>query len=269
MISGIIPKPAATRLFLHHPFDPKSTHAVRETAMAEQHPSAGYAAAVRFQASNGFAPGGLGRGTSVEYTLRRNTTLRVFSVSNQRQELDAAEGDSGTEAATSLRRSRTGGFVIDHLIGQKGLTGVSFQFAGGSTPVFSGDARQRALGFERYSWFATKTFLDKKSFERTTAMFGFSLLRDSRFLGIDSVDRSRGYGYFIEVDTIPVKDHFSVFARYDQIRPTTLLNGNVIHGGTVGVIYDVMKYARALFEYQRIANRETANFYRVGFQLNF
>jgi mono/diheme cytochrome c family protein len=222
-----------------------------------------------FQPANGFAAGGLGRGASVEYTVHRNTTFRVFGVSNERQELDAAGGDNATEAATSLRRSHTGGFAIDHLIGQKGLTGVSFQFAGGSTPVFIGDVRQPAIGFERYSLFATKTFLDNKSFERTTAMFGFSFLRDSRFLGIESDDRSHGYGYFIEVDTIPVKEHCSVFARYDQIRPTTLVSGNVAHGGTVGVIYDIVKYARALFEYRRIADQETSNFYRVGFQLNF
>lgn len=216
-----------------------------------------------FQPVNGFAAGGLGRGVSVEYTLHRNTTLRVFGVSNERQEL---EGDSDAEAP---RRSRTGGFAIDHLIGQKGLTGVSFQFAGGSTPVFTGDVRQSAIGFERYSVFATKTFLDRKNFERTTAMVGVSFLRDSRFLGIDSDDRSHGYGYFAEVDTIPVKDHFTLFARYDQLRPTTLVSGNVAYGGTVGVIYDVLRYARALFEYQRIANQETSNFYRVGFQLNF
>ena len=222
-----------------------------------------------FQPVNGFAAGGLGRGASVEYTVHRNTTLRVFGVSNERQKIETEAGDSGTEAATSLRRSRTGGFAIDHLIGQKGLTGVSFQFAGGSTPVFSGDVRQRAIGFERYSVFATKTLLDKKSFERTTAMFGFSFLRDKRFLGVESDDRSHGYGYFLEVDTIPVKDHFSVFARYDQIRPTSLVNGNLAHGGTVGAIYDIVKYARALFEFQRIADQERSNFYRVGFQLNF
>ena len=162
-----------------------------------------------------------------------------------------------------------GGFAIDQLIGQKGLTGVSFQFAGGSTPVFTGDMRQQGIGFERYSVFGTKTFLDKKGFERTTAMVGVSFLRDSRFLGIDSEDRSHGYGYFAEVDTIPVKDHFTLFARYDQLRPTTLVSGNVAYGGTIGVIYDVLRYARALFEYQRIADQGTSNFYRVGFQLNF
>lgn len=221
-----------------------------------------------FQPVNGFAGGGLGRGVSVEYTLHRNTTFRVFGVSNEPQELES-EGDSGAEPSTTLRRSRTGGFAIDHLIGQKGLTGVSFQFAGGSTPLFAGDVRQPAIGFERYSVFGTKTFLDKKGFERTTAMAGVSFLRDSRFLGIDSDDRSHGYGYFAEVDTIPVKDHFTVFARYDQLRPTTLVSANMLYGGTIGVIYDVLKYARALFEYQRIANQETSNFYRIGFQLNF
>jgi mono/diheme cytochrome c family protein len=218
-----------------------------------------------FQPLNGFASGGLGRGVSVEYTARRNTTLRVFGVSNERQELAAA--DEGT--APDLRRSRTGGFAVDQVIGQKGLTGVSFQFAGGSTPIFTGDIRQPSIGFQRYSIFATKTFLDKKNFERTTAMFGLSFLRDSRFLGIDSIDRSHGYGYFIEVDTIPVKNHCSLFARYDQLRPTTLVSGNSARGGTVGVIYDLVRYARTLFEYQRVADQETSNVYRVGFQLNF
>ena len=40
-----------------------------------------------FQPVNGFTAGGLGRGLSVEYTLHRNTTFRVFGVSNEPQEL--------------------------------------------------------------------------------------------------------------------------------------------------------------------------------------
>lgn len=232
-----------------------------------------------FQPVNGFASGGLGRGGSVEYTIHRNTTIRLFGASNERQELETAAAGSGSDTSgtasesdttPSFHRSRVGGFAIDQVIGGKGLSGVSFQFTGGSTPLFFGDVRQPSIGFERYSVFATKTFLDKQNFERTTAMFGVSLLRDSRFLGIDSTARGHGYGYFIEVNTIPVKNHFALFARYDQIRPTTLVSGNVAHGGTAGVIYDVVKYARVLFEYQRVAaDPDTSNFYRMGFQLNF
>ena len=155
------------------------------------------------------------------------------------------------------------------MIGSKGLSGVQFQFAAGRTPFLFGDVRQRSLRFQRYSFFANKTLLDGKNFERINAIFGISLLRDDRFLAVESERRSRGYGYFIEVDTIPVVNHLSLFARYDQLRPTTLVSDNTIRGGTFGVIYDFVKYARMSFEYQRLDLGVTVNRYRLGWQFNF
>ncbi|MEW6213523.1 MAG: hypothetical protein AB1631_34830, partial [Acidobacteriota bacterium] len=244
-----------------------------------------------FQPTNGFSPSGLGRGVSLEYTLGRTTTFKLFGNYNEAVELEEEEEDEGEEESgirlTSLRalrpqseeeepavlefgRSRTIGFVFEKVLGSKGLSGVQFEFAAGRTPFSTLDVRQRSLRFQRYSIFANKTFLDSRSFERVNAIFGISFLRDDRFLGVEADDRrSRGYGYFVEVDTIPVVDHLSLFARYDQLRPTTLVSDNTIRGGTFGVIYDVVKYARVSFEYQRLGLGFAVNRYRLGWQFNF
>jgi mono/diheme cytochrome c family protein len=163
-----------------------------------------------FQGVNGFNPSGLGRGLSLEYTLRR-TTLKVFGDYHEAVDLEAAEGEPVPES----RRSRTGGFVFEQVIGNKGLSGVQFEFAAGRTPFLLDDVRQRSLRFQRYSFFANKTFVDAKNFERVNAIFGASVLRDDRFFGLETDQRSRGWGYFFEVDTIPIVDHLSLFARYD------------------------------------------------------
>ena len=217
-----------------------------------------------FQPVNGFNPSGLGRGASGEYTLIGTTTLKFFANSNEAVELESNE-----LPIPELRRSRTYGFAFEQILGKKGLSGVQFQFAGGSTPLFLDDVKQPSLRFQRYSFFANKTFQDRKNFERVNVIFGLSFLRDNRFLGIDSDQRSRGYGHFVEVDTIPLVKHLTLFGRYDQLRPTTLISGNTLRGGTFGVLFDPVKYARVSFEYQRLDGLQTVNRYRIGAQFNF
>ena len=217
-----------------------------------------------FQPVNGFNPSGLGRGVSAEYTIGRATTLKFFGNSNE-----AVEVESDGPPIPELRRSRTYGFVYEQILGKKGLSGVQFQFAGGSTPLFLDEVKQPSLRFQRYSFFANKTFQDRKNFERVNVIFGLSFLRDSGFLGVDLDQRSHGYGHFVEVDTIPLVKHLTIFGRYDQLRPTTLISGNTLRGGTFGVIFDPVKYARVSFEYQRLDGLQTVNRYRIGAQFNF
>ena len=217
-----------------------------------------------FQQVNGFNPSGLGRGASVEYTVGRSTTFKAFANSNE-----AAEAESGEVPTPELSRSHAYGFAYEQVLGRRGLSGVQFQFAGGSTPFSLDGVGQPSLHFQRYSFFANKTFQDRKNFERVNAIFGLSLLRDNRFLGVDAEQRSRGYGYFLELDTVPVAKRLSLFGRYDRLRPTTLVADNTLRGGTFGVIYDPVKYARVSFEYQRLDAAPTVNRYRIGFQLNY
>lgn len=246
-----------------------------------------------FQPVNGFNPSGLGRGVSLEYTVNRTTTLKVFGNYNEAVEVAEEESNGGEDTELRVpnpravspsrmvlnqeeafqpefRRSRALGFVIEKVIGNKGLSGVQFEFASGRTPFSILDERHPSLGFQRYSFFANKMLLDGKNFERVNAIFGLSFLRDNRFLGIEIEDkRSRGYGYFFEVDAIPIVNHLSVFGRYDQLRPTTLISNNSFRGGTAGVVYDFFKYARMSFEYQRLTGIQTTNRYRLGWQFNF
>lgn len=251
-----------------------------------------------FQAVNGFSPAGLGRGASFEYTAGRTTTFKGFVVSNEAAEPEEEEKEEGGEdeagalsAARSqlvaragaarplnneeefepeLKRSNAYGLVLEQVLGRQGLSGVQFQFAAGYTPLALGGVRQPSLRFRRYSFFANKTFQDGKNFERVNAIFGLSLLRDSRFLGFEEERESRGYGYFVEVAAIPVVNRLSLFGRYDRLRPTTLVAGNTLRGGTFGAVFDPHpRYARVLFEYQRLGGVRAANNYRLGFQFNF
>lgn len=241
-----------------------------------------------FQPSNGFNPAGLGRGASFEYTLGGTTTIKAFGNYNEAVEVEkeeeAAEGEAlrsfrqarfsggdllNNEGDLEFRRPRVYGFIFEKVVGKKGLSGVQFEYAGGRLPFLLGEVKQNPLQFQRYSFFANKTFQDGKNFERVNAMFGVSLLRDQRFFGIDAEQRSRGWGYFVELDTIPVVNHLSLFARYDQLRPTTLISDNTLRGGTFGVLFDPIKYGRMSFEYQRLVNGQTANRFRIGWQLNF
>ena len=242
-----------------------------------------------FQPSNGFNPAWLGRGASFEYTLSGTTTIKAFGNYNEavevEEEEEAATAGEGlqsfrqarpsaaallnNEGELEFRRPRLYGFVFEKVIGKQGLSGVQFEYAGGRLPFMLGEVKQNPLQFQRYSFFANKTFQDGRNFERINAMFGVSLLRDQRFLGIDAEQRSRGWGYFVELDTIPVVNHLSLFARYDQLRPTTLAADNTLRGGTFGVLFDPIKYGRMSFEYQRLVNGEAANRFRIGWQLNF
>jgi hypothetical protein len=217
-----------------------------------------------FQPVDGFSPAGLGRGASFEFTLKRWTTFKVFA--NRNEAPDAGDDES----APVFERSRTIGFIAEKVIESKGLNGVQFEFAGGYTPYsLAGVVVQRPLDFQRYMFFANKTFVDKRNFERLNLIFGAAVLRDSQFLGIDSDKASHGFGYFVEADAIPIVNHLTVYGRYDQLRPTTLVSDNTLRGATCAVIYDFIKYARMSFEYQRQFGAQTGNVYRIGWQANF
>lgn len=218
-----------------------------------------------FQPINGFSAGGLGRGVSAEYTLGATSTFKAFGISNEKVELDP-ELDP-----LELRRSRAYGFIYEQIIGKKGLNGVSFQFSGGRTPVLLDGARQYSIRFQRYSFFANKTFLDKRNFERVNAIFGASLIRDNHILGITEGGerKSLGNGFFFEVDAVLLPKHLSIFERYDQLRPTNLISDNTLRGSTTGVIFDPYRYARVSFEFQQFYGLERADRFKIGFQFNY
>lgn len=241
---------------------------------------------------NGFNPAGLGRGVSLEYTFNRTTTVKLFGTYNEAVEAEEGEdeeegGEDGRivdepearRAARTARedeaveaefsRSRTVGFVFEKVLGERGLSGVQVEVAVGRTPYSFEGLGEQSVRFERYAFFANKSFVDGKNTERVNAIFGLALLRDDRFIGFDADTRSRGYGYFVELDAIPVSKRLSVFGRYDHLRPTTLVGDNTLRGGTFGVIYDPVRYARVSFEYQRLGGAVSEDRYRIGWQFNF
>jgi hypothetical protein len=214
-----------------------------------------------FQSANGFNPGELGRGVSVEYTMKGMTTLKVFANYQTPPEFDA-------DGAPEALRSRTYGFAFEKVIGSRGLSGLQFQFAGGYTPLSLDGQGLPALRFQRYSIFANKTFLDKRNVERLNLVSGVSFLRDNRLLDSITPEQSHGYGFFLETNWIPVR-RLGVVGRFDQLRSTTLLSNNTIRAESAEVLYDFTKYTRMSFEYQHRERSSPTNLYRIGWQLNF
>lgn len=221
-----------------------------------------------FQSSNGFNPRELGRGVSVEYTMKGLTTLKAFAVYQSPPEFDTESDSSSGEETPEARRSRTYGFTFEKVIGSKGLSGVQFQYVGGYTPVAVGQQLLPALHFQRYSFFANKAFQDKRNVERVNIIGGFMALRDNRLPDFDEPKRSRGYGFFIETNWIPVR-RLGFVTRFDQLRASTLLTGNIIRSETAAVIYDFTKYTRMMFEFRHAERSLPTNLYRIGWQLNF
>ncbi len=214
-----------------------------------------------FESANGFNPRELGRGVSVEYTMKGLTTFKVFGNYQTPPEF-------GVDNAPEAGRSRTYGFAFEKVIGSRGLSGVQFQFAGGYTPLSLEGQVFPALRFQRYSVFANKTFLDKRNVERLNLISGVSFLRDNRLLESVTPEESRGYGYFLETDWIPVR-RLDVVGRFDQLRPTTLFGNNTARAESAQVLYDFAKYVRMSFEYQHRERSLPTNLYRLAWQLNF
>jgi hypothetical protein len=251
-----------------------------------------------FDEINGFSTGETSKGMSAEITLPRLTTGKVgFFFSDAagtefelEQEEGAAqplppppepeaapvgEGEEGEEQAKAeepkeetaampqvkrinFRRPRGIVLTAEKVLGKKGLSGIQTQYIIGYTPI-TVNGGQSPDRFQRWSFFANKTFLDKKNFERANVIHGSSLLRDGRFIDADSSKKSWGYGQFIELDAFLIPSYLTAIARYDQLRPTNLINSNTQFGFTTGLALDIhgprRSRGRITFDYQIIGQQ--------------
>ena len=196
---------------------------------------------------NGFAAGRYGQGGSAEYTLGPSTTFKAF-------------GEEETDG------SRAFGGIWEQIIGTKGLSGVSVEYAGGWNTNFQSPTG-RELHFSRLYLGGNKTFQDRQGRQRLNLMGAFSFIDDNQYIGLSSNQPSHGYGSFIEADVFPVFRHVTTYFRFDQLRPTTQTNTS-FKAGTAGVIFDFTRYTRLLLEYQRFTSGVPSNFYTIGFRLN-
>ncbi len=173
---------------------------------------------------NGFAAGRFGRGASEEYMLADSTTLKIFGVE---------ESD----------HSRAFGAVWEQLIGSTGLSGVSLEYTGGWNPNLRTGPGGPDLHFQRMYEPANKSFLDLRGAERINIIGGLTFGDDSQLVGGNPNLRSQDYGWYGEVDAVPVFRHVGTYFRYDALRPTNLASG-MMRAATVGTAIDVVKYAR-------------------------
>jgi mono/diheme cytochrome c family protein len=198
---------------------------------------------------NGFAAGRFGRGGSEEYMLGNSTTLKIFGVE---------ESD----------HSRAFGAVWEQLIGSTGLSGVSVEYAGGWNPNLRTSLAGPDLHFQRMYVSANKTFQDSHGAERINIIGGLAFGDDSQLVGGNPNLRSEDYGWYGEVDAVPVYRHVGAYFRYEALRPSNLESG-MMRAATVGTAIDVVKYARLQLEYERFDYFGASNFYTIGFRLNY
>jgi len=197
---------------------------------------------------NGFAAGRFGRGVSEEYMIADSTTLKVF----------------GVEEAG---HSRAFGAVWEQLIGNKGLQGISLEYAGGWNPSLL-DGPGPELHFQRAYVSANKTFQDSRGVERINIIGGLAFGNDSQLVGGDANRRSETYGWYGEVDAFPIVRHLGTYFRYDALRPSNLTSG-MMRAVTAGAAIDIVKYARIQLEYEHFDFFQASNIYTIGFRLNF
>jgi mono/diheme cytochrome c family protein len=198
---------------------------------------------------NGFAAGRFGRGASEEYMIAGSTTLKVFGV---------AESD----------QSRAFGAIWEQLIGSTGLSGVSVEYAGGWNPNLRVSLTGPELHFQRVYVSANKAFQDSRGAERINVISGLTFGDDNQLVGGKPNLRNQSYGWYAELDAMPVYRHVGAYFRYEALRPTNIDNG-IERVATLGTAIDIMKYARVQLEYERFNYFKPSNFYTIGFRLNY
>ena len=198
---------------------------------------------------NGFAAGRFGRGASEEYMIADSTTLKVFGV---------AESD----------HSRAFGAIWEQLIGSKGLSGVSVEYTGGWNPNLRVGLTGPELHFQRVYVSANKAFQDSRGAELVNVISGLTFGDDNQLVGGNRNLRNQNYGWYAELDALPVYRHVGAYFRYEALRPSNLENG-IERAATVGTAIDIMKYARIQLEYERFDYFKPSNVYIIGFRLNY
>lgn len=241
-----------------------------------------------FDEGDGFAPARLGRGGAFEVTIAKKTILKAFATLNETAEAEIATEEPGgsspsrrakkpktveTEPTPGFGLSRTFGLAFERIVGDRGLSGVQVQYAGGFTPLSIPGAPGSEIGFRRLAFFANRTFQDSNNRERLNLLGGVANLATRWTPPTSDPLRSNRWGFFVEAAAIPVADHLTVFARYDQLGGRGLFAPGLGRGLACGVILDPVKYGRFSFEYQRLfgdsAGRVPVGRYRIGWQFNF
>jgi hypothetical protein len=198
---------------------------------------------------NGFAAGRFGRGGSEEYMISDSTTLKVFGVE---------ESD----------HSRAFGAIWEQLIGSTGLSGVSVEYAGGWNPNLRTGLTGPAFHFQRVYVSGNKAFQDSRGAELINVISGLTFSDDNHLVGGNPNLRSQNYGWYAELDAMPVYRHVGAYFRYEALRPSNLENG-IERAATLGATFDILKYARVQLEYERFDYFKPSNFYTIGFRLNY
>ncbi len=116
------------------------------------------------------------------------------------------------------------------------------------------------LHFQRMYVSANKTFQDSHGAERINVIGGLTFGDDNHLVGGSPNLRSEDYGWYGELDAVPVFRHVGTYFRYDALRPTNLASG-IMRAATVGTAIDVVKYARLQLEYERFDYFRPSNFY--------
>jgi hypothetical protein len=115
---------------------------------------------------------------------------------------------------------------------------------------------------------ANKAFQDSRGAELINVISGLTFGDDNQLVGGNPNLRDQNYGWYAELDAMPVYRHVGAYFRYEALRPSNLENG-IERAATLGATFDIMKYARVQLEYERFDFFKPSNFYTIGFRLNY
>jgi hypothetical protein len=115
---------------------------------------------------------------------------------------------------------------------------------------------------------ANKAFQDSRGAERINVISGLTFGDDNQLVGGKPNLRNQSYGWYAELDAMPVYRHVGAYFRYEALRPSNIDNG-IERVATLGTAIDIMKYARVQLEYERFNYFKPSNFYTIGFRLNY
>ena len=113
-----------------------------------------------------------------------------------------------------------------------------------------------------------KSFQDSQGAEGINVITGLTFGDGNQLVGGAPNLRNQNYGWYAELDAMPVYRHVGAYFRYEALRPSDLENG-IERAATVGTAIDIMKYARVQLEYERFDCFKPSHFYTIGFRLNY
>ena len=181
----------------------------------------------------GFNPGGLSKSIDINGTIGGTKAPLSGRVTGWWMPPTSTSSDSNIIYGRSYGMN----FVLEKMFGKAGISGFQSNLTVGNTPAFNWTPTGYAMNgmatsvvgaqqspFVWWTSWLNKSFLDKEGYVRTDASFGLNVYHLHRNLdnsGTLPESHFTGYGYTMQLLSIPIKSYWTSILRYDQYRMST------------------------------------------------